>query len=301
MGRFVIVILAAMILPACGSDTRDAERLANEQQQAAEVEHKKQLEQAAEKLAAAAEKAVVAEQRQQAEAGQAFAVGPVEKTADKDPQKIVDSCLTLMGGREKVGAVKTLTAKAVLTGATNRSYNLTMEYPDKMLADFFGADGKIATAMLVTGERAYNLSRGHVVDMITPSLEDTLLSIRADPLCLMVELARGAPDFQLTYEGQAQVAGKRADVIRIAPPSSKQITAYFDAATHQLIGTRYQIAQGLVTVIDERFEQVDGVLVGIAGKQLIGSSVTKVTVSDLKLNPELPKGTFEAMKHELIK
>jgi outer membrane lipoprotein-sorting protein len=301
MHRMIITALVALLCTACGSDAQDAQRHAIEQQRAAELEAKKQLKDARAKVEVMAEAATEADRRADAEARQQFAVGPIVKGADKPPQQIIFAALEQMGGRDKIATIETLTGKAKASGAVEQDYGFVMQYPDKMLVDFYGAGGAISHALLVTGDKVYDLTRGRVGEYRTLTLADTLLSMRGDPLCLMTELARGVNGWQLTYLGQTTVIGRQVDALRITPPGSKEITAFFDAETKQLIGTRYEIAPGLTTVIDEQFEKFGGVKVGVVSKQIIGSSITTVKVTDIELNPTLPKGVFDAMKHELIR
>jgi hypothetical protein len=206
-----------------------------------------------------------------------------------------------MGGRDKVAAIVSLTGKASAKGAVEQEYAFAMRYPDQMLVDFHGSGGDVSHALLVTGDKVYDLRRGHVGQYRSLTLADTLLSIRGDPLCLMTELARGPSGWELTYRGQTTVTGKRVDAIQIVPPGSKEITAFFDAETSQLIATRYEIAPGLTTIIDEQFQEIDGIKIGVVSKQIIGRSITTVKVTDIELNPTLPPGVFDAMKHELIR
>ncbi|MBW2276504.1 MAG: hypothetical protein JRF63_03365 [Deltaproteobacteria bacterium] len=303
--RWLLMPLSiAVALASCANDVAEADRRAEDAlkaKQATELETKERL-MAEERVKAADRNAEMEEaRRREAEAGQEFAVGPIIKGEDKDPAKIVERAVELMGGREKVAAVKTLTGRAELSGAVDQAYDFTLEYPDKMVVDFLDAKGQVNRAMLVNGAKAYNITRGKVTEFVSPMLEDTLLSIRGDPLCLMITLAAGGWGQQITYLGQATVAGKRTDAIRIAPTMSKEIIAFFDAQTSQLIATRYEMAQGLVTVIDEQFEPISGVKIGVVGKQIVGSMISTVKVSEIEINPALPKGRFDTMQHPLIR
>lgn len=299
-----IAASAALVLASCGNGAGEADRRAEEmlrQKREAELEAKQKLMQAEREQAAAREAEIEAARRQEAEAGQAFAVGPITAGEDRDTQAIVDAALERMGGRKRVGAIATLSGRARLTGAVNQVYAFALEYPDKMLVDFKDSQGQVTRAMLVNGAKAYNITRGRVTEFVSTTLADTLLSIRGDPLCLMVALADGGWGYQLTYLGRAEVAGRRTDAVRVRPPLSREIIAFFDSETGRLIATRYEMSQGLVTVIDEKFDEVEGVMIGVIGKQIVGSMISTVTVTEIELNPELPKTAFDVMQHPLLR
>ena len=304
MRLLMIVLAAAVILASCANDAPDAERRTEDAlkaKQEAELEAKRRLMAEEREQAAAREAEMEAARLEQAEAGQSFAVGPIVKTEDKDPPALVNRAVELMGGSQVIGAVKTVSGTAELTGAVNQVYDFAIEYPGKMVVDFKDAGGRVTRALLVDGDKAYNVTRGRVTELVNPTLADTLLSIRGDPLCLLVALANGGWGYGLTFLGQAEVAGKPTHAVRVQPPLSKEIIAYFDAETGQLIATRYEMAQGLVTVIDERFEEIEGINIGVVSKQIIGSMVSTATVTNVEINPALPKGRFEPMQHPLIR
>jgi hypothetical protein len=304
MRSSMIVLTASLALASCANDAPDAERGAEDALKAkkeAELEAKRRLMAEEREKAAAREAEMKTARRKQAEEGQSFAVGSITKAADEDPSALVAEAVELMGGKKTVGAVETISGTATLTGAVDQAYDFVIEYPAKMVVDFKDAGGQVTRALLVDGKKAYNITRGRVTELVNPTLSDTLLSIRGDPLCLMIALATGGEGHDLTYLGRAEVAGKLCDAVRVQPPASKEIIAFFDAATGRLVATRYEMAQGLVTVIDERFEEIGGIEIGVAGKQIIGPMVSTVTVTNVEINPELPKGMFEPMQHRLIR
>jgi hypothetical protein len=304
MRALLIIASATTLLAACGKDTAEVDRGAEEElrwKRQAELEAKQALMAEEREQAAARAAELEAARRKAAEEGQGYAIGPIEKVADKEIGAIVDRAVELMGGKAVVTAIATLSGRAQLTGAVEQAYDFAIEYPDKMVVDFLSAEDRITRALLVNGNKAYNIVRGRITEFVNPTLEDTLLSIRGDPLCLMIALANGGWGYQLTYLGRADVAGKPADAIRVQPPLSKEILAFFEIETGRLIATRYEMAQGLTTVIDEKFEPVDGVQIGVVSKQIVGTMISTATVTEIRLNPELPAGRFEALQHPLIK
>jgi len=301
MRSSMIVLAAAILLASCGNDAAEADRRAGEA-----LGRKREADNAAKErlldgAGAAARKAVAEVARtREAKASEGVPIGPISAVAGKEPAPIVARALELMGGRDKVAAIRAVSGRAELKGAVDQRYDFAIEYPGRMAIDFEEA-GETTRALIVDGGKAFDITRGRITELVEPILADTLLSIRGDPLCLMITLATSAEDHQLTYLGRADVGGRPADALRVQPPRSKEILAFFDVETGRLLATRYEMSQGLVTVIDEKTETVGGVAIGVVSRQIVGSRVSIATVSDVAINPKLQAERFAPLQHPLMR
>lgn len=297
MRALTVTAAAVLLLVACGSD---AKKEGQKKEVKTTVGQQPDAELTAKKQTGTSSEPKVSKPETTA-ADESSLVGPIVKRTDKVPQAIIDAGLKAMGGRDRVAAIKTLTAEAKLTSIISLTYHLTMEYPDKVLADFYDNTSTLKQSVIVNGDKAYTLVRGKVDEQTNPQLADTIRMLSWDPLNLMIQLASGSTKFKLTYLGETEVLDRKVDAVQIGTPGSEAITAFFDSGTHLLIATRYEISRGMVTMIDEKHQEFDGIQIGIDCTHVIVKTRSKVRFSNIKPNAKLPADVFDANRHQLIR
>ena len=85
-------------------------------------------------------------------------VGITKKTKDKEPAPIIAACVKQRGGLKKLVDVKTVRAKHHVKGPLSQRLQVTIQFPDRLLLEHLGKDGKVSHGILLNGPTGFHFS-----------------------------------------------------------------------------------------------------------------------------------------------
>ena len=284
-----IVILTCMILAAgaCKGKSKQQDPGLVDSDEAlkeSELRHKKAVEDA---------KAKKKQAEMDEKARSDHFIQPPVKTEDMEPAALVAACVKRMGGLDKLRSVKTASARLSLKGSQNIDLRNVVSIPDKARMDYYSG-GKILSSVMYDGSQGWQVMEGRVEKLSETRKRDLIISMKSDPIPLL--LAASEPGAKLEYLGKTKVVDSGAHVVEIQLPDLAPIIFYIDTESHDFLGSRYETSQGVTTVIESDYRDVDGIRVAHISQIITGSSTAVAVIKEVSINLEVPDGTFKPPK-----
>lgn len=209
-------------------------------------------------------------------------------------EDVIAKARAFVGPEDKLEAVETLSYEGTLTPAADgetRTVRLILEKPARQRLEIEREDGRVT--MIVNDLEGFmvqeNLATG--ARRVDPLPVDQVRRFKANA-AENLYFFKFPPDRQVRvkYMGREDFRGRTVDAVRYLHPGNVLFFRYFDPETGELVGTRTDTGtvnteEGEVTVGGLRFSDK---VISFEEDQ----KVHTIEFSEIKVNPELPEGTF---------
>ena len=225
------------------------------------------------------------------------AIKPLTKVTPKDPKMLVAAAVSHKGGLKNLEKIKSVISESTHSGVLERVVKVSIVYPDKIRVDYYNKE-ILEKGIILNGTKGYQITQGSVVDLSESVIRDIKKATLGEVLPLLV--AASKKDAELTYLGETEVEGQKADAVKIKTPHVGEIIFFVAIESGAFIGEQIQLEMGLQTVIESNYKMVDGVNIAHKTKVLINKQVVVATIKNITINPPLDEDVFEPLKHPLI-
>ncbi|HKQ51731.1 MAG TPA: MBL fold metallo-hydrolase [Pyrinomonadaceae bacterium] len=250
---------------------------------------------------------------------QTRSIAQVGKTASEksyaEARRVLDAGVAALGGREAISKVEDITVKYAGTNyARNQSATPETPYYEGRVDGWFTYDVKGNRVVIEQGSTlpgfkfrfrntfkgekgmAFDLDNKTAQAVTNPNAIGNVSRTRLPHVTLMTALERAAT---LRSLGQADVDGKRQNVITFALPDGTQLALYFDATTNLLTKSENLDTDSRVGDVAQEFifsDYRDAGGIKIAGRRLLrrgGEALQDIKVTDVQVNTHPAESAFE--------
>ncbi|MFP5379265.1 MAG: insulinase family protein, partial [Vicinamibacteria bacterium] len=210
---------------------------------------------------------------------------------------LVDRAVEGHGGLEALQAVKGFVADAETVLATPdgdmaATTRTSFLYPDHVRVD---ADlGDVQLSQVYAEGRGWLRDPGGVRDAPAEMLAEFRASVRRDVVALLVAAATGAA--RVTLEPEEGADGRVLRVFRAEFEGTPAVRVFVDPSTGRIAKLAYEVRAERTFQVEERFDDYRAVgdiwLPFRATVVRDGQTVVTRTLTDIRLNPDLPADTF---------
>jgi zinc protease len=220
------------------------------------------------------------------------------RAEDSAAKTLLDRVVEAMGGLEKLRAVRTVTARQIVTmpgpsGAIDAEATSYIAYPNQ-----FRVETKIPEGLLISafdGSTAWTRDPQGTRDAPEPMAVEARSNLQRD----VIRLLLGAEDGSLrvrTLQDTRNEQGQNVRTLELSTNTSSPIVLSIDAETMRVTKQAYAAGPGGQALVEERFSDyraVDGVQMPFSAERHVGPISVKRRVLDIQINRPLEPSLFK--------
>jgi len=220
------------------------------------------------------------------------------RAEDSAAKTLLDRVVEAMGGLEKLRAVRTVTARQVVTmpgpsGPIDAEATSYIAYPNQ-----FRVETKIPEGLLISGfdgSTAWTRDPQGTRDAPEPMAVEARSNLQRD----VIRLLLGAEDGSLrvrTLQDTRNEQGLNVRTLELSTSTSSPIILSIDAETMRVTKQAYAAGPGGQALVEERFSDyraVDGVQMPFSAERRVGPISVKRRVLDIQINRPLEPSLFK--------
>lgn len=222
------------------------------------------------------------------------AIAPSSISTPKDPGAIIAAAVKRRGGLAALQGIRSARATHVVTGAGGGTRRVTLQFPHRLLLEPLSGD-KVTGATIVDGHKGYQLAPGKKVKQLDAStLSDIQRSLHCDPVQALINASKAGA--RLTYKGQTRVEDRPVDEVLVMS-GGHAVHLFIAQNDGELLAYRHLTRSGQMTVVHSDFKEVGGTRMAHTNTIRVGGARVVSRVTNLELNPKLPKSTFDPKQY----
>ena len=223
------------------------------------------------------------------------AVGADDAAAAK---AILDRVVAAMGGLEKLRAVRTVTARQIVTtpgpnGTMDAEATSYIAYPDQFRVETKIPDGLLISAF--DGSKAWTRDPQATRDAPEPMAAEAKSNLQRDVIRLLIGAADGSLRVRALQDARGP-DGRRQRTLEFSSNTVSPIVLSIDAETMRVTKEAFAAGPGGQALVEESFSDyraVDGVQMPFAAERHVGPITVKRRVLEIQLNRPLDPSLFK--------
>ena len=206
-------------------------------------------------------------------------------------QKVIDSYVTALGGKENVGKIRNVTGKFKAEMMGNALDVTRIRTSDFKAKTSINMSGMVVMESITDGEKAKVSQMGQVAPLGEKETEEQILAN-----ALFSEMLIADKGAKMKLVGVESIDGKDAYEVEITLPKGGKYSVYFDAASGLKVRYKKMVEtpQGNMTqTIDySDYKEVNGVKFPHMMVQKMGPQNIRMEATSFEINKEIPTNTF---------
>jgi zinc protease len=233
--------------------------------------------------------------------GREAAVRPVQQSAvgaDGSAKAILDRAVEAMGGLEKLRAVRTVTARQIVTtpgpgGQVDAESTSYIAYPNQFRVETRIPDGLLISAF--DGSMAWTRDPQATREAPEPMAAEARSNLQRDVIRLLIGAADGTLRVRALQDGRNE-QGRNVRTLELSSATTSPIVLSIDAETMRVTKEAFAAGPGGQALVEESFSDyraVDGVQMPFMAERHVGPISVKRRVLDIQINRPLEPSLFK--------